>query len=100
MRNNNFCISKAKAAYQWLQSWYRRSHYCAICGWKFYPFDLCVTNTRTGNRMHLACYTNHRHWIDDADSYICPECGFTTDNPNKYYKCICPRCGFQDKKDV
>lgn len=100
MANNNFCIGKVKAAYQWLQSWYRRSHYCAICGYEFYPFDLCVSNTRTGNKMHLACYANHRHWIDDADSYICPECGFKTNNPNKYYKCICPRCGFQDKKDV
>lgn len=45
-------------------------------------------------RMYLAGYANYRCWIEDADSYICPECGFATDNPDKYYKCICPRCWF------
>ncbi len=39
------------------------------------------------------------HWIDNADSYICPICGFETDNPNKYDGCTCPVCGFQDEKD-
>lgn len=35
------------------------------------------------------------HWIDNADSYICSECGFETDNPNKQ-SCgagKCSRCG-------
>lgn len=39
------------------------------------------------------------HWIDSADSYICPICGFETNNPSKYEECRCPVCGFQDKKD-
>jgi rubredoxin len=39
------------------------------------------------------------HWIDNADSYICPVCGFETNNPNKYDGCRCPVCGFQDEKD-
>lgn len=40
------------------------------------------------------------HWIDNADSYICPNCGFETDSPARYTGCICPRCGFQDPKDI
>lgn len=39
------------------------------------------------------------HWIDNADSYICPICRFETNNPNKY-DCKCPRCGFMDAKDI
>jgi len=39
------------------------------------------------------------HWIDNADSYICPVCGFEANNPNKYEGCKCPVCGFQDEKD-
>ena len=39
------------------------------------------------------------HWIDNADSYICPICGFETDNPNRF-DCKCPICGFVDGKDV
>lgn len=38
------------------------------------------------------------HWIDNADSYICPVCGFETDNPLRF-KCKCPVCEFMDKKD-
>lgn len=38
------------------------------------------------------------HWIDNADSWICPVCRFETGNPN-YYNAICPICGFQDIKD-
>jgi len=38
------------------------------------------------------------HWIDNADSYICPVCGFETDNPLRF-KCKCPVCGFIDEKD-
>ena len=40
-----------------------------------------------------------KHWLDNADSYICPVCGFETDNPNRF-DCKCPRCGFMDAKDV
>lgn len=40
-----------------------------------------------------------KHWIDNADSYICPDCGFETDSPAKYPGCKCPKCGFQDEKD-
>lgn len=40
-----------------------------------------------------------KHWIDNADSYICPVCRLEVNNPAKYYGCICPRCGFQDEKD-
>jgi len=39
------------------------------------------------------------HWLDNADSYICPQCGFETNSPSKYDNCRCPKCGFQDKKD-
>lgn len=39
------------------------------------------------------------HWIDDADHYICPICGFETSSPAKYEGCKCPNCGFQDDKD-
>ena len=41
-----------------------------------------------------------KHWIDNADSYICPVCRFETDNPNRFPFAKCPRCGFQDEKDV
>lgn len=40
-----------------------------------------------------------KHWIDDADHWICPDCGFITPNPNRYAGCKCPKCGFQDEKD-
>lgn len=39
------------------------------------------------------------HWIDNADSYICPICGLETGNPNRFEGCRCPVCGFQDEKD-
>lgn len=39
------------------------------------------------------------HWIDNADSYICPVCWFETNNPNHYESARCQRCGFQDIKD-
>ena len=42
---------------------------------------------------------NREHWIDDADAWICPICGFETNNPNKYKGAKCPKCGFQDEKD-
>ena len=41
-----------------------------------------------------------KHWIDNADSYICPVCGFETDNPNRYTDATCPICSFQDLKDL
>lgn len=40
------------------------------------------------------------HWIDDADQYICPICGFEAYNPYKLEDCRCPKCGFQDPKDA
>jgi len=40
-----------------------------------------------------------KHWIDDADHWICPDCGFIAINPNRYAGCKCPKCGFQDEKD-
>lgn len=40
-----------------------------------------------------------KHWIDDADHWICPDCGFITGSPSKYEGCKCPKCGFQDAKD-
>jgi tRNA(Ile2) C34 agmatinyltransferase TiaS len=39
------------------------------------------------------------HWLDNADSWICPICGFETSSPAKYEGCKCPKCGFQDDKD-
>lgn len=37
-------------------------------------------------------------WIDDADCYRCPVCGFETHNPNQH-GCKCPKCGFVADKD-
>ena len=37
-------------------------------------------------------------WIDDADCYRCPDCGFETHNPNKH-GCKCPVCGFVADSD-
>ena len=42
---------------------------------------------------------NGLHWIDNADSYKCPVCGYETVSPAKLPGCICPVCGFQDEKD-
>lgn len=44
-------------------------------------------------------YSMNNHWIDDADRYRCPICGFETGNPANYEGCKCPKCGFQDEKD-
>lgn len=40
-----------------------------------------------------------KHWIDNADSWICPVCGLEVSSPAKYKGCKCPKCGFQDEKD-
>lgn len=40
-----------------------------------------------------------KHWIDNADSYICPICGEEVRSPSAYPGCKCPNCGFQDEKD-
>lgn len=34
------------------------------------------------------------HWIDNADSYICSQCGYECNNPNneRYGAAVCPRC--------
>ena len=40
-----------------------------------------------------------KHWIDNADSYVCPVCGFETNNPNRYAGAKCPYCGFQADVD-
>ena len=40
-----------------------------------------------------------KHWISNADSWICPVCGFEASNPNNYEGAKCPVCGFQDPKD-
>lgn len=50
-------------------------------------------------QAYEAMFKNKESWIDNADSYICPVCGFETDNPNRY-DARCPRCGFQDVKDA
>lgn len=39
------------------------------------------------------------HWIDNADSWICPVCRLEVSSPAKYDGCKCPVCGFQDEKD-
>ena len=40
-----------------------------------------------------------KHWIDNADSYICPVCGEEVRSPSAYPGYKCPKCGFQDEKD-
>lgn len=42
----------------------------------------------------------NKNWIDNADSYICPDCGFETNNPNKLENKACPKCGFVALKDL
>jgi rubredoxin len=50
----------------------------------------------TGRVIRMA---NEKHWIDNADSWICPECGLDVADPTDYgYKC--PKCGFMDEKDI
>lgn len=39
------------------------------------------------------------NWIDNADSYKCPICGYETGNPNHHNK-QCPVCGFIADKDL
>ena len=39
----------------------------------------------------------NKHWLDNADSYLCPECGFEVNNPAKV-NLTCPRCGFIEKR--
>lgn len=40
----------------------------------------------------------YNDWIDNADSYLCPQCGREVSNPNNFPGCICPACGFQPAK--
>ena len=40
-----------------------------------------------------------KHWIDNADSYVCPVCNQEVRSPSAYPGCKCPNCGFQDEKD-
>lgn len=39
-----------------------------------------------------------RHWIDNADSWVCPYCGYECDNPNKIPGNKCPKCGFREDR--
>ena len=39
-----------------------------------------------------------RHWIDNADSWVCPCCGYECDNPNKLPDSKCPKCGFRGQQ--
>ena len=41
-----------------------------------------------------------KRWIDNADSYLCPVCGFEVNNPNKFrahptMNTKCPKCGWE-----
>lgn len=40
-----------------------------------------------------------KHWLDDADRWVCPRCGHESPNPNDYLGRQCPVCGFQAVKD-
>lgn len=50
-------------------------------------------------KREIAKEENGLQWIDNADSWICPVCGFETRNPHNYKGCKCPVCGFQAWKD-
>lgn len=39
-----------------------------------------------------------RHWIDNADSWICPYCGYECDNPNKLPGNKCRTYGFREQE--
>ena len=39
-----------------------------------------------------------RHWIDNADSWVCPYCRYECDNPNKIPGNKCPKCGFREDR--
>lgn len=59
-----------------------------------------MTNEYNGMPIHdVSKIHNKEHWIDNADSYICPKCGIEVNNPARYDGCKCPNCGFQDEKD-
>lgn len=39
-----------------------------------------------------------KHWIDHADSWVCPCCGFECNNPNKLTERRCPKCNFREEE--
>lgn len=39
-----------------------------------------------------------RRWIDNADSWVCPYCGYECDNPNKLPDGKCQKCGFREQQ--
>ena len=61
-----------------------------IAGWHAIEFIDKEIKRISGGQMH---------WIDNADSWICPVCGLEVSSPAKYGGCKCPQCGFQDTKD-
>ena len=54
----------------------------------------------TITKYDVNMYEKQKHWVDDADRYRCPICGFETSSPAQYDGCKCPKCGFQDEKVI
>ena len=40
-----------------------------------------------------------RDWIDNADSYICPNCRYEVLSPAQYPGYACPECGWRPKRE-
>ncbi len=49
-------------------------------------------------RIKIRAKNEKTGWIDNADSYICPICGFETGSLSRYKECACPKCGFKPKR--
>ena len=81
-------LRKAPISQQKMGHWIEEiDDYGKVIGWRY---DTCYKGSEIKSELH---------WIDNADSWICPICGFETGSPAKYEGCKCPKCGFQDDKD-
>lgn len=68
------------------------------CGWKT---KVATDFYNAGYRMQKrSTRETMEHWIDNADSYICPKCGYECVSPARFPYYRCPICGFQDPKDA
>lgn len=74
---------------------------CSECYYREYKYwykcKYCIGNMNTTNNFLAIPGIDKKesvaHWIDNADSYICSNCGYETNNPNKEPFGRCPSCG-------
>lgn len=64
--------------------------------------EVAVEKKQVARKPYVAPVANvvpGLHWLDNADSWLCPICLMEVNTPTQYgYKC--PRCGFMDEKDI